>query len=170
MVIISFILDLDNSIDSTDEEESKFVFPDLKFKFFKYFHFERYECTNLISFGENPLNHYNNLVKLFQLKLYNYEHSSLKTFSALQEIDRIKYSIRHIESKISNFPVIKLPSNEINHEYKANYSFPNNFMKVYKCAYCDEQYNKNVSLGGHSKLHSNFRYKLFNIVIIVSPL
>jgi len=130
----------------------------LKQKFFKYFHFEKAFHNNKLCFGKNALTHYKNIKELFILLSDKAETSSFRSRSELNEIESIKYSINFLSNHIKDLPVFKPPSYQKNPN-QDNAKTNNRYNKnQYKCPYCEEIFEKPVSLGGHTKFHSNFKY------------
>jgi len=151
------ILDLEKSFDSEDEAEIQYVNPDLKHKFFKYFNFDKALHEDKICFGKNPLSHYKNLKELFILLSEKAETSSSSSKSELNEIENIKYSIKFLSDHISRLPVFKPPSYKKNPDQESAKTNIDYNSKHYQCRFCEEIFEKPESLGGHTKLHSNFK-------------
>lgn len=111
-----------------------------------------------MTFGQDPLKHHLNLVGLYEDELQGIIRTILfKQDESKKKADLIKESINKSNEQVKKFPIFKFPPNDCKSylNLKKNKIVKRN--SKFQCHFCEETFDRFESLGGHNKLHTDFK-------------
>jgi len=139
--------EFEKSIESEEEEgDTCFDNTELKRDFFMSFLKSKDKYVPEQNFGDEPIKRYSNLVDLYHLQSNNCHEKK-------ENLKGIRIKCKFIEENFKSYPIFK-GFEFLGKKKKNNSQTPPD---KYKCPFCTESFKKPQSLGGHNKLHKNFR-------------